>query len=351
VQPAVADQWNLTVQRELVRNTTFQVGYVGQRTTHLMVPIDLDQGDLQPNGTVTYPFIGGLNPIGTVINGITTTTPTYGPNGLGLVKQSAAVGNMNYNALQVVLQKKYSSGLEAQVSYTYQKCMANSAGYYGSWGGQSQNADSYWQNIFDPNADYAQCYWDTKHVLSAYAVYDLPFGRGKQFGGNLSSGANAVVGNWSINPIVTWHGGFPLNLRGSDVSGTSDIFSPRPDCNGPVSYPKTSIPGGMQWFDPSAFSQPTSGFGNCPAQGPVIGPGYFDADLSLQKNFAISESKRLQFRADFLNAFNHPGFNAPSTSCGNTLTDNSCAATPASMGVLSTTQAARQMQFALKFYF
>ena len=136
-----------------------------------------------PDGTrLPIPYIGGLNPIGTVIDGITTTAPTYGPNGLGMVKESASVGNMNYNALQAVLQKRASSGLEAQVSYTYQKCMANSAGYYGSWGGQSQNADSYWQNIFDPNGDYAQCYWDTKHVLSAYAVYDLPFGKGKQFG-------------------------------------------------------------------------------------------------------------------------------------------------------------------------
>jgi hypothetical protein len=351
VQPAVADQWNLTIQREIARNTTVQIGYVGQRTTHLMVPIDLNQGDLQANGTVTYPYIGGQNPAGTVINGITTNAITYGPNGLGLVKQSAAVGNMNYNALQTVLQKKYSNGLEAQVSYTFQKCMANSAGYYGSWGGQSQNADSYWQNIFDPNGDYAQCYWDAKHVISTYAVYDLPFGKGKQFAGNASSAVNAVIGNWSINPIVSWHGGFPLNLRASDVSGTNDIFSPRPDCSGQVAYPKTPIPGGMQWFDPSVFSQPTSGFGNCPSQGPVIGPGYFDADLSLQKNFLITESKRLQFRADFLNATNHPSLNAPNTSCGNTLTDNNCGATPASMGVLSTSQSARQLQFALKFYF
>ena len=218
--------------------------------------------------------------------------------------------------------------------------MANSAGYYGSWGGQSQNADSYWQNIFDPNGDYAQCYWDAKHVISAYAVYNLPFGRGKQFAHDVPAVVDAVVGNWSINPIVSWHSGFPLNLRGVDNSGTGDIFSPRPNCNGPVSYPKTPIPGGMQWFDPSAFSDPAPGtFGNCPAQGPVIGPGYFDADLSLQKNFAISESKKFQFRADFLNATNHPSFNAPSTSTGN------------GMGQLSTTQSARQMQFALKFYF
>lgn len=353
VQPAVADQWNLTVQQELAKNTTFQIGYVGQRTTHLMVPIDLDQGDLHPNGTITYPYIGGLNPIGTVIDGIATTAPTYGPNGLGLVKQSASVGNMNYNALQAVLSKRSGNGLEAQVSYTYQKCMANSAGYYGSWGGESQNADSYWQNIFAPNADYSQCYWDTKHELTAYAVYDLPFGRGKQWGHNMSTAANAVAGNWALNPVLTWHGGFPLNLRASDVSGTGDIFSPRPDCTGgPVSYPKTVVGGvGVQWFDPSIFTQPTSGFGTCSAQGPVIGPGYFDADLSVQKNFPVSESMRLQFRVDFMNVLNHPNFNAPGTSCANTVTDNNCGATPYGMGVLNTTQDARQLQFALKFYF
>lgn len=342
VKPAVADQWNLTIQQELARNTTFQIGYVGQRTTHLMVPIDLDQGDLRADGSITYPFIGGLNPVGTVIDGIATTAPTYGPNGLGLVKESASVGNMNYNSLQAVLQKRASHGLEAQVSYTYQKCMANSAGYYGSWGGQSQNADSYWQNIFNPNGDYAQCYWDTKHVLSAYAVYDLPFGKGKQFGHNLPTGVNAVVGNWALNPIVSWHGGFPLNLRGSDESGTGDIFSPRPNCNGSVSYPKSPVAGvGLQWFDPTPFSNPAPGsFGNCPSQGPVIGPGYVDTDLSLQKNVPVTEAMKVQFRVDFFNLFNHTNYNAPDTSFGD-----------ANFGRLSTSQDAREMQFALKFYF
>jgi hypothetical protein len=342
VKPAVADQWNLTIQQELARNTTFQIGYVGQRTTHLMVPIDLDQGDLHADGSITYPFIGGLNPVGTVIDGIATTAPTYGPNGLGLVKESASVGNMNYNSLQAVLQKRASHGLEAQVSYTYQKCMANSAGYYGSWGGQSQNADSYWQNIFNPNGDYAQCYWDTKHVLSAYAVYDLPFGKGKQFGHNLPTGVNAVVGNWALNPIVSWHGGFPLNLRGSDESGTGDIFSPRPNCNGSVSYPKSPVAGvGLQWFDPTPFSNPAPGsFGNCPSQGPVIGPGYVDTDLSLQKNVPVTEAMKVQFRVDFFNLFNHTNYNAPDTSFGD-----------ANFGRLSTSQDAREMQFALKFYF
>jgi Carboxypeptidase regulatory-like domain len=344
VQPAVADQWNLTIQQQIARNTTFQIGYVGQRTTHLLVPEYMNQGDLQPNGTITYPFLNGgkgPNAPGTVIDGFTTTTTTYGPNGLGNVINTAAVGNMNYNALQAVLQKRYGNGLEAQVSYTYQKCMANSAGYYGSWGGQSQNADSYWQNLYNPNGDYAQCYWDAKHVLSAYAVYELPFGRGKRFGHDMSTAVNAIAGNWSINPIVSWHGGFPLNMRGSDNSGTNDIFSPRPNCDGPVSYPRRTIVGGMQWFDPSAFSSPANGtFGNCPSQGPTIGPGYFDADISMQKNFAITESKKFQFRVDFLNVFNHPNFNAPDTGLGDS-----------AFGVLTTTQDARQLQFAMKFYF
>ncbi|MGB6386098.1 MAG: TonB-dependent receptor [Terriglobales bacterium] len=358
IQPAAADQWNFSIQQQLTRDTTFQIGYVGQRTTHLMVPEWLDQGELQPNGTVTYPYGGGQNQPGTIIDGVTTTAVTYGPNGIGVLKNTATNGNMNYDALQAVLQKRYSNGLEAQVSYTWEKCMTNNIGYYGTWSQATQAApaENYWQNLYNPNGDYAQCYWDAKNVISAYAVYELPFGHGKQFGGNLPSAVNAALGNWSINPIVSWHSGFPIALYASDNSGTGSP-SPRPDCNGPVSYPKAPLAGlGMQWFDPSAFSQPASGFGNCPAQGPVIGPGYFDADISLQKNFQISESKKLQFRADFLNATNHPSFGAPSHSCGTVLNSNACGtsdfgAPGNTMGITDITQDARQMQFALKFIF
>jgi len=161
VQPAVADQWNLSIQQQLANNTTFQLGYVGQRTTHLMVPEWLSQGDLQANGTVTYPLIGGQNPIGTVIDGVATTAPTYGPNGFGNVKNTASVGNMNYNALQAVLEKRYSHGLETQVSYSFEKCMTNDDGYYGTWGATTQAGPSgnYWQNLYNPNGDYARCYW------------------------------------------------------------------------------------------------------------------------------------------------------------------------------------------------
>ena len=343
VQPAIADQWNFSIQRELANNTTLQVGYVGQRTTHLMVPEWLSQGELQANGTVTYPLIGGKNPAGTVINGI-PAAGTFGPNGFGNVKNTASVGSMNYNALQVVLQKRFSHGLEGQVSYTFEKCMTNDDGYYGTWGStQAGPSGNYWQNLYNPHGDYARCYWDSTHVLSAYAVYELPIGRGKQFGNNLPTGVNAVVGNWSINPIISWHSGFPLSLYGAGDSGTGSPEN-RPDCNGwagsPNQYPKTVNVQGIQWFDPTAFTNAATGtFGNCPAQGPVIGPGYADADISLQKNFPVTERMKVQFRADFLNALNHPNFNVPNDSVG------------AGFGISSTTQDQRQLQFALKLYF
>jgi len=339
VQPAIAQQWNLSVQRQLTNDMTFQLGYVGQHTTHLMVPEWLKQGDLQTNGTITYPFVGGRNPAG--VAGSTASAPTYGPNGFGNVKDTASNGNMNYNAMQAVLQKRFGHGLESQVSYTYQKCMTNNDGYYGTWGSTTQAAPAanYWQNLYDQNSDYARCYWDTTHVISAYAVYELPFGRGKRFGHDTPRVVDAVAGGWSVNPIVSWHTGFPIALYGPDNSGTGSP-SPRPNCNGPVHYPKTVSSVGMQWFDPSPFSAPAAGtFGNCPAQGPVIGPGYTDADISLQKNFLITETMKLQFRADFLNAFNNVNLAAPAHSLGG------------GMGVTSASQDARELQFALKFYF
>jgi hypothetical protein len=245
-------------------------------------------------------------------------------------------GNMKYNALQAVLQTRYSHGLETQVSYTFSKCMTDNSGYFGTWSTTTQTtpASPYFQNLYNKRADWAQCYSDSKHVLSAYAVYEVPVGRGKQFGQGVPAAVNAVVGNWTVSPIISWHTGFPLALYGSDDSGTGSPGA-RPNCNGPVHYPKTVSSAGIQWYDPSFLSAaPAFTFGNCPAQGPVVGPGYADVDLGMQKNFPIRESMKLQFRTDFINLFNHANF-----------------AHPGGDGKINATQDARQLQFALKFYF
>jgi len=352
VQPSMAQQYNLTIQHELAKSTTLQIGYVGQHATHMMVPEWLSQGQLTPSGTDTcyftdpnkvvltaacaHPFIGGENAPGVLGSDPAGGNPTFGPNGLGNVKLTNTNGNMKYNALQAVLQTRYSHGLETQVSYTFSKCMTDNSGYFGTWSPTTQTtpASPYFQNLYNKRADWAQCYSDSKHVLSAYAVYELPVGRGKQFGQGVPAAVNAVVGNWTVSPIISWHTGFPLALYGNDDSGTGSPGA-RPNCNGPAHYPKTVSSAGIQWYDPSFLSAaPAFTFGNCPAQGPVIGPGYADVDLGMQKNFPIRESMKLQFRTDFINLFNHANF-----------------AHPGGDGKINATQDARQLQFALKFYF
>ena len=133
---------------------------------------------------------------------------------------------------------------------------------------------------------------------------------------------------------------------GTDSTGTNSRGL-RPDCGagaGRVFGRKPVVSGGKylgyQWFDPTPYSAPAVGtFGNCPAQGPVRGPGYGDLDLSLQKNFLFTESVKLQFRGDFLNAFNRVNLNSPSTSLGT------------NMGLVSSSSDPRVIQFSLKLYY
>jgi len=282
--------------------------------------------------------------------------PTF-QSDISQISGTASIGEMKYDALQAVFQKRYTGGLEYQVAYTYSKCMTDNSGYYGSWGStQTTPANAYFQNLYDPRADYAPCYFDAKHLLSSYAVYDIPFGRGKKFGHDVNGVVNAIAGGWTVAPIISLHTGFPLGLYNftNDPSNTGSR-SPRPDC-GPGAGrilgrhnafdPSTGAYIGYQYFDPSSYSLPTNGegFGNCPNQGPVRGPGYADVDLGLQKNFPITERTRLQFRADFLNTFNRVNLN---TDC----CMSAWSAPGQGMGLITSSQPARNIQFALKLYY
>ncbi|HWO37078.1 MAG TPA: carboxypeptidase regulatory-like domain-containing protein [Candidatus Acidoferrum sp.] len=349
VQPAVGEQWNLSIQHELTKTLTAQIGYVGQKVTHLVVPLDLGQLQL---GTGNTAFIGGFNGVDSGGHSL-----GYGPNSFADVYDTASVGTMRYDALQAVLQKRASRGLEGQIAYTWGKCMTNNSGYYGTYSPNSETTSSYpyWQNLYDARSNWARCYYDSSQVVSGYLLYELPVGRGKSFAHDLPAAANAVVGNWSVAPIFSYHAGFPLAVYGPDNSGTftghdgAGPGSARPNCNGPVQYTHQFVNNGagyqFQWVSNAnnTFTPEAPGtFGTCPAQGPVIGPHYVDLDLSLQKNFLFGESKRLQFRADFLNAFNHPNLAAPNMFYSPSAT---------TFGNITSSQDPRNLMFALKFYF
>jgi Carboxypeptidase regulatory-like domain/TonB dependent receptor len=337
VQPAIADQWNVTVQHQFMGNTTFQIGYVGQKGTHLMVPFDFAQRLLLPDGsTAASPYFAANPTLYNVLG-----DPTQG--GLGAkVSGTKSNGNMEYNALQAVLQKQMSHGLQYQVSYTFSKCMSDSTGYYGAWN-NALSASAYWQNVYDQRAEWAPCYYDATHVISAYAIYDLPFGRGKMLGKNVPRAVDAVIGGWEVSPIVSFRTGWPLPVYGAqDNSGTFSRGA-RANCNGIPSVTDTFLPGtGVQWFTNNGeFTNPAAGtFGNCaPQLGSLRSPHYTDVDLSLHKNFQITERFRLQFRTDFINAFNHVQLNAPNMSLGS------------GMGQITSAQPPRNIQLALKLYY
>jgi len=325
VRPAVSNQWNLNVQKQFGQSTTFQIGYVGQRTTHLMVPMPYFQKQLLPNGTVAPTrFLAG-NP--SLINSI------------GQISGTASNGNQTYHALQVVWQKRLSSGLQYSAAYTWSKCMSDAIGYYGA-GGQSGSQSAYWQNVYDAASEWGPCFYDVSHVGTGNIIYELPFGRGRAFGTNMNKFANGIVGGWQVGGILSLHGGFPLTIRASDSTKTGSRGA-RANCivPGTVFGKQNAITGGgYLWFDPSAYGAQTGTFGNC-GVGTIRGPGLASLDLSLVKHFVITEHQNLEVRGEAINVSNTPILNAPGHSLGS------------SLGYIRSSQGARNVQVALKYNF
>jgi hypothetical protein len=326
VRPAVSNQWNFTIQHELNPTTTLQVGYVGQKSTHLMVPMPYLQRQLLPDGTTAPSYFLSGN-------------PTL-QNEIGQISGTASNGNQNYQGLQAELQKRLSSGLEYSVAYTYSKCMTDSSGYYGNWDGQVTPTSPYWQDLYDKKAEWGPCYYDAQQILTSYATYDLPIGRGRKLGSNMNAVANAIIGGWQLNGILSLHSGFPQTISAGDASGTNSRGS-RADCLAPpqVFGEQNSPLGGYQWFNPNSYGPELPGtFGTC-GVGTVRGPGLHTLDLSMSKFFQFTESTRLEFRAEAINLTNTPILNSPNDSLGSTL------------GLVNVSQGARNLQFALKFLF
>jgi hypothetical protein len=381
-KPAMIDQWNFTIQQQLSNSLTFQVGYVGQRGAHLLNFEDIAQSiPLNAAGKVA----GAGDPIvslapGPFLGGGTAGSLYLADNvNFGGVQTLAGTNMSNsdqkYNALQAVLQKRMSNGLQAQVSYTWSKCMSNSPGYFGTGWGSTQATSSGgqpgWENIYNPSLNWGPCYYDQTHILTSYVTYQLPFGRGKQFGHDMNPTLNAVLGSWEIGGIVTLHSGNALTLNnfggwggdGGNADNTNGIdpqtLSGLPDCNGSPRVLNQHVaatggqPGYIQWIDPSNVSAATPGtFGTC-GIGNVRGPAYANVDLSLHKDFLVTENKRLEFRFEALNAFNHPVWTfSGGPADGSFDPSGSCATcNNATFGRITGSQGARELQFALKFYF
>ncbi|HTV81651.1 MAG TPA: carboxypeptidase regulatory-like domain-containing protein [Acidobacteriaceae bacterium] len=349
LQPAVDQQWNLAIQHQLGTNAVASLGYVGNKVDHMTDIFLYNQKVLGPNGAVAPP-------------------PYAAPlvNAGADVRYNDSSGIQRYNAMELTVADRAFHGLDLQAAWTWSKCLTNSFGYFGQYGdeegiGQSQTNGGgfFFQNEYNPMADYGRCFSDIAQDVNGYAVYNLPFGKGQQFGGGVSPVVNQVIGGWQVAPDFTFHSGFALNLAAPDESGTGS-FQPRPDCvagapnNGSGQFESFGSSVGIQYLNPGAVSLPATGtFGNCQV-GAMRGPGLKTADVNLTKTFPIRERLNLQFMAQFLNVTNTPIFGVTSYSCGpecngqiqtGATGGNTGAGT---FGVAESQDPGRQVQFSLK---
>jgi len=338
-RPAVSNQWNFSIQRQFGSATTVQAAYVGQHSDHLATIIDAGQGYLASPGVVLpSPYLAG--------------NPALVADGLGQVRLNATVGIQNYNALQIAFQQRLSRGLSFQANYTWSKCLTDNFGYYGRYGDAANSQASadvaFQQNAYDILADYGYCDHDVTNVFNGYLAYQLPFGKGRQYGSNVSPVLDAVLGGWNVNTVFTVHGGFPISMLDWAGDPGTGSFQPRPNCNGPsIATPyqenPASLGGGYVWFGTANMSNPPAGyFGNCGVS-TERGPGLAQVDIGVDKNFTIRENQYVQFRAEAINAFNTPVLDVVGYSID--VYGGSGA------GVVNTSQGARNLQLALKYVF
>ncbi len=376
------EQYNLTVQRQLANNTMLQVGYVGSQGHRLLASHDINPSNPQtcldinsvlgagtcaptsqdaqfvipanavaPAGGFHVPY----GPNGPTIIPAGTSIGSVAPNGLNLVGlrpysspncnpytgsgcpvdgvpvftsifAEDTIANSDYNALEAMLEKRFSKGLQLQASYTFSRSIDE-----GSTFEETLNpynfAASRGLSLFNSTQ---------RFVISYY--WDLPIPKYNGFKGKLLS-------NWAVSGITQFQSGFPIRLQTQDDTELiNSLFFAGTEAPQRIAPFQTLNPknNGGYWFNTSAFVDPPLGQFNIGTQRTICcGPGLQEWDFSVHKQIPFSESRYLQFRAEFFNIFNHTNFSNP---------DGNFSDGP-QFGQITQAAAPRLVQFALKYFF
>ena len=340
------EEWNLSIEQQLDRNTSLRIGYVGSFGFHQLLNID-------PN---TIPPQTCSDPSGCLAGGdgkATSMVPQgaeYIPVGLRPNPNLSSgffwytEGNSSYNALQVDVSRRFTRTLRFRANYTWAKSLdINSA----PTGAQANNQAQMVLDRFDLRKDWGPSALNVAHQAHFTATYELPFGHNQYWLAHTGGFVGEAVSGWVFNTITTLLSGFPLTPQvGSNISGDGDTRNPdRPSLNPSFSGPIV-VGSPNQWFNPNAFVLPAAGtYGNL-GRGTLSGPGFVDMDVSLFKNTKLTEKMALQFRAECFNALNHANFDTP-----NLTVFSGGAISPTAGQISSTANYSRQIQFGLKLIF
>jgi len=343
LRPQTTSQLNFTVEYQLDNATAFSAGYVGQKGTHLVAPVEANQ---PLPGTGAFSTWTNLN----------TRRPLYNilPN-LGNIARTESSATMDYHSLQMTARRRFASGLDFIAAYTWGKTLTDNLGYYGS--GFTSSEGAYWQNAYDRRSNRGPSFFDVRHNFTIGGNYALPYGKGQKFGSDSGKAVDLVLGGWSLNYNLAARTGLPLTVRALDRTGQAVRGNVRANWYRELTT-NESARTIDNWFglDRSvnpfcaggiddgrcAYGQPADGsFGNA-SIGTERGPGFFNLDFSVGKQFNISERKYFDFRVELFNALNHVSWAPPGLNIS----------TPNTFGAIgSQVQNPRNIQFGLKFHF
>jgi hypothetical protein len=315
-------QWGLSVQQQLPADFVGTVSYVGSKGTYLLTLSEVN----------VFDPVTGLQPY---------------PN-FGIVSWRGNKDNSNYNGLSVAVKRSFSRGFLFSANYMWAHEIDD--GSNGSGDGDSLVP----QNVACQACERADGIWDARQVFNANAVYELPFGVGKEFL-NQPGVARGIFGGWELTSMFSARTGFPVNVtidRASSDTPDGNTSSQRPDRVPGVSLTPTGGATVAQWLNPAAFAIPASKtWGDLPRDA-VRSPGAWQMDLGIGKRVNLTERANLQFRTEFFNIFNHPQYGLPQadfTASGFGVISQTVNTTTPVSPVGSGTP--RELQFALKLAF
>jgi hypothetical protein len=351
--------WNFGLQREFKGNILVDANYLGTKGTHLYFGgagslnylgswVETASSDTitQLNSKVANPFFGIItNPA----SSISAATVTYNqlvkpyPQFSGFSGNDPPTANSIYNSLQVRVEKRFSKGLQLLGTYVFSKSIDNSSAACGctTWLGGATS-------LQDPNKRFLErsvSQFDIPQVAQFSYVYQLPIGRGKQFGANWNKVVDSLLGGWQTNGLWRFDNGMPLALGVSTSQALPTYGGQRPNLLGPLTRND-----GSNWLT-QYFATPTNAVtpppftvGNAPREiSSARAPGTATTALSFFKQFAlpIREGSMLEFRAEAFNALNHPQFSPPNLTVGSSAFGK----------VTGQANSPRQVQLGLKLYF
>lgn len=316
-QTAYVQQWSLSVQKQLLWGVLVEVNYVGNHGSQLL---GLGQGN-QP----------------TILNA--TTVNSRRPLAAYTIAPVKTIGNWNssqYEGLSAKFEKRFDHGYSFLNAFTYGHAfdLQNPAlDLCDTCGGGDTIQDNY--NV---RANYASGDNDVRFRYVLTGIAELPFGRGKMFL-NRSEVASVIIGGWAVSPVYQYQTGLPFTPTMSyDATNAGTITRPTQICNGNIGGPGTR----QQWFNTACYINTAQyTFGNA-GRNILRAPGRNQLNLSLQRNFPfpILHEGNLNLRLEGFNLLNHPQFNAPGSTIGNSL-----------YGVISSAGVPRQMQIAARLTF